>query len=105
MNFGTHFFAVLFRRFHCLAQAPVAQRIHGGKAEIFEFETDIVDAQALGDRGIDISESRGRCAGVWPALKHPRVRILCSRSASLTRTTRISRDMARVIFLKAFRLL
>ena len=32
--------------------------------------------------------------------KTPRVRILCSRSASLTNTTRISRDIARVIFWK-----
>ena len=40
--------------------------------------------------------TRRRFSGANP----PRVRILCNRSASLTNTTRISRDIAKVIFWK-----
>ena len=54
MNFGDNFFAILFCRLHGLAQTPVAQRIHGGKAEVFKFESNIIDTQTLGNRRINV---------------------------------------------------
>ena len=54
MNFGDNFFAILFCCLHGFAQTPVAQRVHGGKAEVFELETNIVDTQTLGNWGINI---------------------------------------------------
>ena len=54
VNLGDNFFTIFSGRVHGFAQTSMTQGIHGGKAEVFELETNIVDAQTLCDGGINL---------------------------------------------------
>ena len=64
MNLGDNLFAIFACGFHRFPQTPVTQGIHGGKTQVFEFNTDIINAQTLGYGGVDIQSFSGDSAAL-----------------------------------------
>ena len=78
----------------------VALRIQRLEAEVFQLELDAVEAEALGDRRVDLQRLARDGAAPRAAASRRCVRMLCVRSASLTRMTRRSRTIASSILRK-----
>ena len=75
-----HFLAVAARGSHDFLQYPVAVGIQRFKAELFQFDLDIVDTEAVGQRREDLQGFAGNAAALVRA-QGSRVRMLWVRSA------------------------
>ena len=53
-NLVEHFLAMPARRMNCFFQHLVTQRIERGKTQVLQFHTQGINAQAIGDRRVDI---------------------------------------------------
>ena len=78
---------------------PLGDRFIGVGLELLERQRlhlghEFVHADPLGERGVDIHRLAGDAAALVRVLMIWSVRMLCSRSASLTSRTRMSSDMA-----------
>src|SRR5690606_29356089 len=65
LNIVDHFGTVTARRLNRFADHIRAHRIHGLKAQFFHFYTDAVQAQTVGDRGVDIESFFGDAAALF----------------------------------------
>jgi hypothetical protein len=77
-------------------QLAVGLRLERLERQILELPLDAPDAEPLRQRGVDLERLAGD-AGCLSDGSAYRVRMLCSRSASLIRTTRMSSAIARNI--------
>ena len=86
-------------RFKARSQHPVALRVERLEAEVLELELQGVEAEAFGDRRVDV-ERLARDPALLLGGSDWIVRMLCVRSASFTRITRRSRTIASSILRK-----
>ena len=75
----------------------VLARMQRGEGEVFQFPLDRVDTQAVSQRGVDLERLAGLLDLLLLRAANPSVRMLWSRSASLTRMTRTSVAIAIII--------
>ena len=89
-------FALFAALFHFVVDLLIGNRVHVLEGQVFELTANLAHAEAVRERTVDVESLASN--GLLPiGRQRSSVRMLCRRSASLMRTTRISSTMASII--------